>query len=116
MSNLEDYMLDGLCTDCDQDPVTCHNANSCLYEEKKSCYSTYPGDCVFTVRKAISTDNYTEIIIVRREVKSLKQILPDGDKEYWLTDIDGMAAGYVKESEMFKTKQEALEHALRKIY
>ena len=31
--SVEDRILEGLCNDCDQDPVQCYERDYCIYEE-----------------------------------------------------------------------------------
>lgn len=116
MRNIEDYLLDGVCEGCDQDPTQCMSKNACLYEEKRQAYTFYPGDVIFYVTKATSQENITHIIVVRRKIDSRKEILPDGTDVYWLKDMWDNAAGSAPETELFKTKQEALEYAIKKVY
>ena len=31
--DVEDYMLEGVCEDCDQDPAKCYNLGYCYYDK-----------------------------------------------------------------------------------
>ena len=35
MLSVEDRMIEGMCEGCDQDPVTCHLKDYCIYDEEE---------------------------------------------------------------------------------
>lgn len=104
--SVEDYILNGICEGCDQDPAKCHLQGYCEYDGLNS------GDKVYQIIEAKSSENQIKVLIQKRIINKK---VADTRNYYWLLTLDGNKAGSAPINDLFITRHDAIEEAMKRI-
>ena len=71
------------------------------------------GDEVWVIVRKASSDAYLDLILAKRVISKPVKDIPG---KWWVTTLNGNGAGAYNEENMYNSKQEALDIAIKQIY